>query len=91
MTRGNPAESAALFKVGDFVYVITRNSIGEVLAVFEARARGVQDVRTDVDGMQDGADLEHLNAVHFTKPGVFLDPSTAKRFGEMAMKKMSEL
>ena len=66
------------FKVGDFVYVIPTNAIGEVLVVFERR--GVQDVRTDVDGMQDGCDLEHLNANHFTKPGVFLAPSTANRF-----------
>lgn len=66
------------FKVGDFVYLTETNSIGEVLAVFERR--GVQDVRTDVDGMRDGADLEHLNANHFTKPGVFLAPSTADRF-----------
>ena len=53
----------ASFKEGDFVYVISTNSIGEVLAVFEAR--GVQDVRTDVDGMRDGEDLEHLNSSHF--------------------------
>ena len=68
------------FKIGDFVYVASTNAIGEVLAVFERR--GVQDVRTDVDGMRDGSDLEHLNASHFTKPGVFLAPSTAKRYRE---------
>ena len=68
------------FKVGDFVYVVPLNSIGEVLAV--RSPRGVQDVRTDVDGMQDGCDLEHLNANHFTKPGVFMAPSTAERFLE---------
>ena len=66
------------FKVGDFVYVVPTNSIGEVLAVFEPR--GVQDVRTDVDGMQDGDDLEHLESSHFKKPGVFVAHSTACRY-----------
>jgi hypothetical protein len=66
------------FKVGDFVYVNSTNSIGEILAVFDAR--GVQDVRTDVDGMRDGADLEPLQANHFKKPGVFVAHSTACRY-----------
>jgi len=68
------------FKIGDFVYVTSTNGIGEVLAVFDRR--GGQDVRTDVDGMQDGDNLEHLNATHFTKPGVFVAPSTADRYLE---------
>jgi len=70
--------SATHFKVGDFVYVISTNSIGEVLAVFNRR--GVQDVRTDVDGMRDGADLESLNDSHFTKPGVFVVSETVDRY-----------
>ncbi len=68
------------FKKGDFVYVISRNSIGEVLDAYPYPLRGVQEVRTDVDGMRDGIDLEHLNASHFQKPGVFMAVSTASRF-----------
>ena len=70
--------SATHFKVGDFVYINSTNSIGEVLAVFHRR--GVQDIRTDVDGMRDGADLEPLNDSHFTKPGVFVVSETTARF-----------
>lgn len=66
------------FQVGDFVYVKSTNSIGEVLAVFNRR--GVQEIRTDVDGMRDGADLEPLNDSHFTKPDIFVASSTVDRY-----------
>jgi len=68
---------ATNFKIGDFVYICETNTIGEVLAVFDFPVRGVQEVRTDMDGMRDGENLEPLNANHFTKPDVKVSPSLA--------------
>ena len=61
---------------GEFVYVQSTNAVGKVLAVFNCR--GVQDVRTDVDGMQDGDHLERLEQRHLEIPGLFLGADTIK-------------
>lgn len=59
---------------GEFVYVRSTNAIGKVLAVFNRR--GVQDVRTDVDGMRDGDDLERLEQRHFANVDLFITADT---------------
>jgi len=67
-------------KEGEWVYLKETHSIGKILAVFNER--GVQDIRTDADGMQDGESLERLTADHFRLDGVTVFPSHIPEFPE---------
>lgn len=67
-------------EVGDWVYLKATHSIGKILAVFDAR--GVQDIRTDADGMQDGDNLERLTVEHFKLDGVTVFSAHVPEFPE---------